>query len=142
MTQLYAANRLSGVVVDDETEITPIYEGLIVHPARGSVVLGVQRCQKYLAHLLRSNQNVISALSPPSNPHGPEMLHAALLELVEQLWKDDTFKFPSDGETAGAEDEGVTDIAAVLVTAYAHPYFLSRHTHRPLRIAISRRINL
>ena len=118
MTQLYAANSLSGVVVDigdDETEITPIYEGFIVHPAHGSVALGVRHCQNYLAHLLRSNQNVISALSPPSNPLDPEALHATLLELVKQLWKDGTIKVPSDGETAVAEDEGVTDIAAVLV---------------------------
>ena len=118
MTQLYAANSLSGVVVDigeDETEITPIYEGFIVHPARGSVALGVRHCQSYLAHLLRSNQNVMSALSPPGNPLDPETLHATLLELVKQLWKDDTIKVPSDGETAVAEDEGVTDIAAVLV---------------------------
>jgi len=118
MTQIYAANSLSGVIVDigdDETEITPIYEGFIVHPARGSVALGVRHCQNYLAHLLRSNQSVTSALSPPSNPLDPEMLHTTLLELVKQLWKDDTIKVPSDGETAAAEDEGVTDIAAVLV---------------------------
>ena len=118
MTQLYAANSLSGVVVDigdDETEITPIYEGFIVHPARGSVALGVRHCQNYLAHLLRSNQNVMSTLSPPTSPLDPETLHSTLLELVKQLWKDDTIKVPSDGETAVAEDEGVTDIAAVLV---------------------------
>ena len=118
MTQLYAANSLSGVVVDigdDKTEITPIYEGFIVHPAHGSVTLGVRHCQNYLAHLLRSNQSVISALSPPSNPLDPETLHATLLELVKQLWKDDAIKVPSDGETAVAEDDGVTDIAAVLV---------------------------
>lgn len=118
MTQIYATNSLSGVVVDigqDETQITPIYEGFIIHPARGSVALGVRHCQHYLAHLLRSNQNVISALSPPSNPLDPETLHATLLELVKQLWNDDTIKVPSDGETAVAEDEGVTDIAAVLV---------------------------
>ncbi|KAF8801317.1 actin-related protein [Phlegmacium glaucopus] len=118
MTQMYAANSTSGVIVDigdDETEITPIYEGFIVHPARGSVALGVRHCQNYLAHLLRSNQNVMSALSPPSNPLDPETLHVTLLELVKQLWKDDTIKVPSDGETAMAEDEGVTDIAAVLV---------------------------
>ena len=118
ITQLYAANSLSGVVVDigdDETEITPIYEGFIVHPAHGSVALGVHHCQNYLAHLLRSNQSVVSALSPPSDPLDPETLHATLLELVKQLWKDDTIKVPSDGETAVAEDEGVTDIAAVLV---------------------------
>ena len=118
MTQLYAANSLSGVVVDigeDETQITPIYEGFIIHPARGSVALGTRHCENYLAHLLRSNKNVMAALSPPSNPLDFETLHATLLELVKQLWKDDTIKVPSDGETAVVEDEGVTDIAAVLV---------------------------
>ena len=118
MTQLYAATSLSGVIVDigdDETDITPIYEGFIIHPARGSVALGVRHCQNYLAHLLRSNHSVMSALSPPSNPLDPETLHATLLELVKQLWKDDCIKVPSDGETAVVEDEGVTDIAAVLV---------------------------
>ena len=39
----------------------------------------------------------------------------ALLELVEQLWKDDHIKIPSDGETAVPEDEGVMDIAAIVV---------------------------
>jgi actin-related protein 9 len=38
-----------------------------------------------------------------------------LLELVKQLWKDGVIKVPSDGETAIPEDEGVTDIAAVVV---------------------------
>ncbi|KAF8159806.1 actin-related protein [Crassisporium funariophilum] len=118
IAQLYAANTLSGVIVDigDEvTDITPIYEGFILHPARTSVALGVRHCQNYLAHILVSNQSVVSALSPPSNPLDPEALHAMLLELAEQLWKEGTIKVPTDGETAIVEDEGVTDIAAVLV---------------------------
>ncbi|EDR05669.1 actin-related protein [Laccaria bicolor S238N-H82] len=118
MAQLYAVNTLSGVVVDigdEKTDITPVYEGFIIHSARTSTPLGLHDCQNYLAHLLRSNQNVLKALSPPGNPTDPETLHYTLLELVKQLYKDGFVKVPSDGETAAPEDEGVTDIAAVIV---------------------------
>ncbi|KDR67987.1 hypothetical protein GALMADRAFT_257536 [Galerina marginata CBS 339.88] len=118
MAQLYAANSLSGIVIDigDEvSDITPIYDGFIYHPARTTVALGIRHCQNYVANLLRSNQFVVNALSPPENPLDSDTLHAALLELVKQLWKDDHIKIPSDGETALPEDEGVMDIAAVVV---------------------------
>ncbi|KAJ7695092.1 actin-related protein [Mycena rosella] len=116
--QLYAANSLSGVVVDighDKTDITPIYDGFIVHSARTSTSVGVRDCQNYLAYLLRSNQSVMSAISPPDAPLDFDAAHSALLELVSQVWKAGHVKVPSDGETAIAEDEGVTDIAAVIV---------------------------
>ncbi|KAF8889362.1 actin-related protein [Infundibulicybe gibba] len=118
MTQIYAANGLSGVVVDighDKTDITPIYDGFIVHHARTTTSLGIRDCQTYLANIFRTNQSVMSALSPPSNPADPEQLHATLLDLVKQVWEAGYVKVPSDGETAIVEDEGVTDIAAVLV---------------------------
>jgi len=118
MAQLYAANSLNGVVIDigDEvTEITPVYEGFILHAARTKLALGIRHCQNYVAHLLRSNLSIMNALSPPGSPLDPETLHETLLELVKQLWKGDAIKVPSDGETAVVEDEGVTDIAAVLV---------------------------
>ena len=118
MAQLYAVNTLNGVVVDigdEKTDITPVFDGFIVHSARTSTPLGLYDCQNYLANLLRSNQNVIKALSPPGNPTDPETLHNTLLELVKQLYKDGFVKVPSDGETAAPEDEGVTDIAAVIV---------------------------
>ncbi|KAF8972665.1 actin-related protein [Flammula alnicola] len=118
MAQIYAANSLSGVVIDigDEiTDITPIYDGFIIHPARTQVSLGIRHCQNYVAHLLRSNQSITNALSPPSSPLDPESLHATLLELVKQLWKENHIKVPSTGETAAPEDEGVTDIAAIVV---------------------------
>jgi actin-related protein 9 len=116
--QLYAANSLSGVVVDigyDKTDITPIYDGFIVHSARTSTSVGTRDCLNYLAYLLRSNQSVISAISPPEAPLDSDAVHSTLLELVNQVWKDGHVKVPSDGETAVAEDEGVTDIAAVIV---------------------------
>ncbi|KAJ7460618.1 actin-related protein [Mycena latifolia] len=116
--QLYAANSLSGVVVDighDKTDITPIYDGFIVNSARTSTSVGIRDCQNYLAYLLRSNQSVMSAISPPDAPLDFDAAHSALLELVGQVWKDGHVKVPSDGETAIVEDEGVTDIAAVIV---------------------------
>ncbi|KAJ7113719.1 actin-related protein [Mycena crocata] len=116
--QIYAANTLSGVVVDigyDKTDITPVYDGFIVHCARTSTSVGIRDCQNYLAFLLRSNQSVMSAISPPEAPLDFDVAHSTLLELVTQVWKDGYVKVPSDGETAVVEDEGVTDIAAVIV---------------------------
>ncbi|KAJ6504873.1 actin-related protein [Mycena vitilis] len=116
--QLYAANSLSGVVVDighDKTDITPIYDGFIVHSARTSTSVGTQDCLNYLAYLMRSNQSVMAAISPPEAPLDSDAVHSALFELVNQVWKDGHVKVPSDGETAVVEDEGVTDIAAVIV---------------------------
>ncbi|KAJ7173783.1 actin-related protein [Mycena filopes] len=116
--QLYAANSLSGVVVDighDKTDITPIYDGFIVHPARTSTSVGTRDCLNYLANLLRSNQSVMSAISPAEAPLDAAAAHSTLLELVGQVWKDGHVKVPSDGETAVVEDDGVTDIAAVIV---------------------------
>ncbi|KAJ7880321.1 actin-related protein [Mycena olivaceomarginata] len=116
--QLYAANSLSGVVVDighEKTDITPIYEGFIVHSARTSTSVGTRDCVNYLAYLLRSNQSVMAAISPPEAPLAADAVHSTLRELVEQVWKEDHVKVPSDGETAIVEDEGVTDIAAVMV---------------------------
>ncbi|KAJ7224459.1 actin-related protein [Mycena pura] len=116
--QIYAANSLSGVVVDigyDKTDITPIYDGFIVHSARTSTSVGIGDCQNYLAYLLRSNQSVMSAISPPEAPLDPVTAHPILVELATQVWKEGNIKVPSDGETVAAEDEGVTDIAAVIV---------------------------
>jgi len=118
VVQMYATNSLSGVVVDIgdyETDITSIYDGFIVHQGRTQLSLGLKDCEIYLAHLLRSNQSVMSALSPPNHPLDQETLQAKLVELVQQLWKDGHIKVPSDGEIAAPEDEGVTDIAAIVV---------------------------
>jgi actin-related protein 9 len=118
MAQMYASNSLSGVVVDigdEKTDITPIYDGFVIQQARTTTSLGIHDCETYLAHLLRSNQSVVSALSPPSTPLTPEALLSTLLELVKHIWREGYIKIPSDGETAAPEDEGVTDIAAVLV---------------------------
>ncbi|KAF9477757.1 actin-related protein [Pholiota conissans] len=116
VAQLYAVDNLTGIVVDigDEvTDITTVYAGFILYTGRTRVALGLRHCQNYVAYLLRSNQSVMNALSPPSNPLDPQKLHATLLELVKQLWQEGHIKVPSDGETA--EDDGVTNIAAIVV---------------------------
>ncbi|PFH51034.1 hypothetical protein AMATHDRAFT_143549 [Amanita thiersii Skay4041] len=118
MAQMYSANSLSGVIVDvDElkTDITPIYEGFIIHSTRTTVDVGMRDCKLYLANLLKSNTSVMSTLSPQDKPLDMETLHQTLLELVQQIYEEGLIKVPSDGETAIAEDEGVTDIAAVVV---------------------------
>ncbi|KAF8661356.1 hypothetical protein AX16_001451 [Volvariella volvacea WC 439] len=116
--QMYASNTLSGVVVDidwEKTDVTPIYDGFIVPHARTSTPLGIRDCQSHLANILLNNQSVKAALVPPDSTMSQEELHAASLDLVKQLLEDGHIKIPSDGETAIPEDEGVTDIAAVLV---------------------------
>ena len=115
MAQLYAANALSGIVVDvghDRTDITPVYDGFMVDEARTATELGIKDCQAYLAQLLRANQSVMAALSPAD----PEVLDRSLGELAKKIWEDGLVKVPSDGQTAEvAEDDGVTDIAAIVV---------------------------
>ncbi|KAG5650439.1 hypothetical protein H0H81_012278 [Sphagnurus paluster] len=118
VAQIYAANSINGVVVDideEKTDIAAIYDGLVLHSTRTTIPLGTRDCQNYLAHILKSNHSLIATLSPPENPLAPEVLHSMLLELVRQLWTDGQIKVPSDGETALVEDEGVTDIAAIVV---------------------------
>ncbi|KAG6381564.1 actin-related protein [Boletus reticuloceps] len=118
MTQIYATGQLNGIVVDigyEKTDVSPIYDGFIVHAARSSTSLGIGDCEKYLANLLRSNQSVMAAASPPDSPRDPEAIQAFLLDLVKYIWSDGHIRVPSDGQIAEVEDEGVTDIAAVLV---------------------------
>ncbi|THH29515.1 hypothetical protein EUX98_g4662 [Antrodiella citrinella] len=121
MAQFYATitgQDLSGVIVDigqDFTDITPIHDGFPVHNARAVLKYGISDCERYLAHLLRSNQGVISALSPPSAESAPEDLDRILVELSRQIWKEGLVKVLAEGEAADIEEEGVTDIAAVLV---------------------------
>ncbi|KAG7093759.1 hypothetical protein E1B28_007408 [Marasmius oreades] len=118
MAQIYSTIGLSGVVVDieyEKTDITSIYEGFILRHACTTLSLGTRDCQNYLAHLLQFNQSVMSAISPPEAPLEPEALRETLLALVKQVWDDGQIKVPSDGEMAVVEDEGITDIAAIVV---------------------------
>ncbi|OCH91003.1 actin-like ATPase domain-containing protein [Obba rivulosa] len=122
VAQFYATisgSQLSGVVVDidrDFTDIAPIADGFPVHTARTTLSYGLSHCELYLAHILRSNQSLVSALSPQDNPLSEEALQSTLLDLAQHLWQEGLIKVLAEGEAArDLEEEGVTDIAAVLV---------------------------
>ena len=119
MTQIYAAGQLSGVVVDigyETTDITPIYDGFILQNIRTSTPIGIRDCERYLANIFRSNQSVMAAASPPESQSDPETIQQFLVDFVQRVWQDGLVRVPSDGQTVEIpEDEGVTDIAAVLV---------------------------
>ncbi|KAF6753037.1 actin family [Ephemerocybe angulata] len=118
LAQLYAANSLSGVVVDigeDLTEITPINEGVLVHSAKLQTRVGTRMCRHYLAHLLKGNSSVMQTLFP-GGAADQAQVHSTLLRLADYLVYAGLIKPPSSGEAAPPpEDEGVTDIAAVVV---------------------------
>ena len=119
MTQIYATGQLNGVVVDigyEKTDVTPVFDGFIVHSARSATSLGIVDCEKHLANLLRSNQSVMAAASLPDFPSDPETIQTFLLDLVKYIWSEGHIRVPSNGQIAEVlEDEGITDIAAVLV---------------------------
>ncbi|KAF7797189.1 hypothetical protein EIP86_008381 [Pleurotus ostreatoroseus] len=121
MAQFYAAitgSDLSGVVVDigqDHIDVAPIYDGFIVHGACATLDYGLTDCENYLAHLLQFNQSVVSTLSPPDNPLAPDVLRSTLVDLARQIWQEGLIKVLAEGEATNIEEEGVTDIAAVLV---------------------------
>ena len=122
MTQFYAAitgNDLSGVIVDigqDYTDITPIIDGFIAPRARDTQKYGIRHCERYLAYLLRSNQNVMNTLFPAGGePFTPEAQENTLVDLARTIWEQSLVKVLAEGEAADIEEEGITDIAAVLV---------------------------
>lgn len=114
LLQLYAANAISGIVVDIHntcTDITSMYDSVVQMPSTVLAPLGVRHCEAYLAHLLATNSNLVATLGPQPD------LHATLLRLAQQLWKGGHVKIPLAGDVAPPEeeDEGVTNIAAVVV---------------------------
>lgn len=121
IAQFYAAlsgTDLSGLVVDIDdthTDVYPIHDNLLVHNAHVVVDYGIRDCEHYLAHLLLSNSSVVSTLSPPENPLTPEKLHETLVEVARQIWKEGLVKVLAEGEAADLDEEGITDIAAVVV---------------------------
>ncbi|KAH9995621.1 actin family [Russula vinacea] len=114
---LYAASALSGLVLDisdTHTDLTPIYDGLALPGARTTAPVGSRHCERFLAHLLRNNTSVSGVLAELALP--PEEHPAALRALARQVWRAGLVRVPVDGMAVReAEDEGVTDIAAVLV---------------------------
>ncbi|KAI0084488.1 actin-like ATPase domain-containing protein [Irpex rosettiformis] len=122
IAQFYAAltsnTDLSGLVVDIDdrsTDIYPIHDNLLIHNAHVVVDYGIRDCEHYLAHLLLSNSSVVSTLSPAENPLSSEQLHETLVEVARQVWQEGLVKVLAEGEAADLDDEGVTDIAAVVV---------------------------
>ncbi len=117
MAQLYAASVLSGVVVDISdslTDVTPIYDGIPLAGARTTAGVGLRHCERFLANLLRNNTSVSTVLTELAIP--PADQPAALRALARQVWQAGLVRVPSDGiAMREAEDEGITDIAAVLV---------------------------
>jgi actin-related protein 9 len=111
ISQLYAANALTGVIVDvgrTHTDITPIYDCIPISTAATTHPVGTDDCERYLASLLRSNTSVMSVLAQddPSLP-------GQLVQLSRQVWQAGLVKV--DEAPEADVDEGVTDIAAVLV---------------------------
>lgn len=119
LAQIYAVNTLSGLVVDigqDETDITPVYDCFIQHNSVESIPIGINDCEKYIASIFRRTESIVNALSPPDEPLTPDQLSTSLLALVRQAWKEGLIKATLDNEAIiDGEDEGVTNIAAVLV---------------------------
>ncbi|KAL5492361.1 hypothetical protein ACEPAI_3808 [Sanghuangporus weigelae] len=116
LAQLYAANSLNGLVVDigyHRTDVVPIYECTVQHNCANYIPTGLVDCEAYLANVLRSNEQVMSTLSPPDAPLSDKDLYSQLLELSRKIWKEGYVKL-GEAEVA-ADDEGVTNIAAVLV---------------------------
>ena len=117
MAQLYAASALSGVVVDigdTLTDITPIYDGIPLTGARTAIGVGTRHCERFLAHLLRSNTSVSALFTELAIP--PADQPSAFRALARQVWQAGLVRVPVDGVAVReAEDEGVTDIAAVLI---------------------------
>jgi actin-related protein 9 len=121
MAQFYPAlsgTDMSGVIVDvgqSHTDVFPIHDNLLLHGAHVVVDYGIADCEAYLAHLLLSNTSLVATLSPPENPLNAEALQATLLEVARQVWQEGLVKVLAEGEAADIEEEGVTDIAAVVV---------------------------
>lgn len=114
--QLYAANALAGVAVDigrAHTDITPFYDGLPILNARTSVPLGTDLCARYLVPLLGGNTSVAQAMDG-LGLQGPAR-QAALEELAAHAWRTGLVRAPGAIDQPAPEDEGVTDIAAVVV---------------------------
>lgn len=119
LAQLYASNSLSGLTVDVglySTDICPVYDCFVQHNCCMSTPIGLRDCELYLVHLLKSKQELIKTLSPEDTPLSPEQLHDTLIELVRHLYKEGHIRAPNSNDVLqDVEDEGLTNIAAVLV---------------------------
>ena len=118
LAQLYSTNALTGLVVDigdRTTDVTPISDCLIQHNCCEAIPIGISDCEKYLAYILRNNQSVMEAISPANAPADPQAIQEYLMALAQHIWKEGMVKISESDSPAEIEDEGVTNIAAVLV---------------------------
>ena len=69
--------------------------------------------------MLKTNTSIVSTLSPPDNHLSPEALHQAFQDLASTLYHRGLFKpsvlGPAQLATGEVEDEGVTDIASIIL---------------------------
>lgn len=116
LASLYAANLITGIVIDiseDETDLITCFESQLHHGSALSIPIGIRDCERHLAHILRSNASVLSAFSS----RDPSELDSLLLGFVRFLWQQGHVKIPIEGaEIEKKEEEGTLDIAAVLVS--------------------------
>ncbi|KAG8950218.1 hypothetical protein FRC04_007852 [Tulasnella sp. 424] len=89
--QLFAANQISGLVIDIDdytTDISPIVEGELVREGFPSktVPVGLQDCLRHLANVLSTNTGVVNTISPSTEPLSQDALQAALFRLAEYLF--------------------------------------------------------
>ena len=113
--QLFAANAISGVVVDiddNATDITCVLEGALIHQnASMTVPVGLSDCLGHLATVLGSNPAVVSTLPQDDQP-------TRLLRLATHLFNEGLIAPPSTAvvqatlPTTGGEDD---DLAAIIV---------------------------
>ncbi|TFK51660.1 actin-like ATPase domain-containing protein [Heliocybe sulcata] len=121
VAQIYAGNALSGVVVDigeEYTDVNVLYDGFLVRECTESVKLGMKDCREHLASLLRTNQTVMTAISPPEAPLSDKQTDSALVSLISHLLSTSLIKPPTAIGTTIVTDEpedGVTDIAAIVL---------------------------
>lgn len=111
VAQLYAANALTGVIIDvgrTYTDVTPVYDCIPLSGARTTLPVGTDDCERFLASLLRVNTSVAPVLAADETK-----ARVQLASLARDVWQAGIVKVAE--VPADAEDEGVTDIAAVLV---------------------------
>lgn len=107
---------MAGVAVDigrSHTDVTPLYDGLPLLNARMTVPLGTDMCARYLVPLLGGNTSVAQALDG-LGLQGPAR-QTALEDLAAHAWRSGLVRAPGAVDQPAPEDEGVTDIAAVVV---------------------------
>jgi len=122
MAQIYSSNALNGLIIDlgyHWTDVSAIYDGFLLTRARASTPVGIKACLAFLVQVLKTNTSIVSTLSPPESPLSPEALHQAFQDLASTIYHRGLIKPPVLGSaqlaSGEAEDEGVTDIASIIL---------------------------